>query len=274
VTNGQLILLLVATLLFAAGGGISLARLRGDRPGLRLAAKVCLYFGVCAAVGVLVWHSIYRGQWLPLEDNFDSLVWLGLLLTFFVLYVQRHRPLGGLDWFIMPIVILLFIGAAVLGRLKPEQYRVGLWYTVHTVSSFGGAIAFAIAAAVGTMYLISNRRLRKKSAVPGPNLGSLERLERLSLTAVTLGFALLSISLITGLVKLLHEGGKTRLGSNWIASPKIILALCVWVVYALVLHAPMNPSFRGRKAALLSIVGFLLMVGVLVAIQFMPGGKS
>jgi len=37
------------------------------------------------------------------------------------------------------------------------------------------------------------------------------------------------------------------------------------VVYALVLHAPINPSFRGRKAAMLSILGFVLMVGTLIA---------
>ena len=54
--------------------------------------------------------------------------------------------------------------------------------------------------------------------------------------------------------------------------PKVLLAFCVWVVYALVLHAPINPSFRGRKAAMLSILGFVLMVGTLIAVQFMPTG--
>jgi ABC-type uncharacterized transport system permease subunit len=27
---------------------------------------------------------------------------------------------------------------------------------------------------------------------------------------------------------------------------KIVLAVMVWLVYAVVLHAPLNPSFRGR----------------------------
>jgi ABC-type transport system involved in cytochrome c biogenesis permease subunit len=46
----------------------------------------------------------------------------------------------------------------------------------------------------------------------------------------------------------------------------------VWVIYALVLHAPINPSFRGRKAAMLSILGFVVMVWALIAVQFMPSG--
>ena len=57
---------------------------------------------------------------------------------------------------------------------------------------------------------------------------------------------------------------------HWYRSPKVWLAVGAWAVYAVVLHAPINPSFRGRRAALLSVVGFVLIVGVLVVVQFMP----
>ena len=50
---------------------------------------------------------------------------------------------------------------------------------------------------------------------------------------------------------------------------KVLLALSVWLVYALVLHSPINPAFRGRRAAMLSILGFVLTIGVVVAVQFM-----
>jgi ABC-type transport system involved in cytochrome c biogenesis permease subunit len=107
---------------------------------------------------------------------------------------------------------------------------------------------------------------------PGPNLGSLERLEHLTLTSVTLGFALLSIGLVTGMIWYARE--PIRVGPHWFANPKVLLALITWGVYAVVLHAPINPSFRGRKAAALSIVGFVLMVGVLVAVNLMPQGAN
>jgi len=55
---------------------------------------------------------------------------------------------------------------------------------------------------------------------------------------------------------------------QWLASPKITLAAVAWLVYALVLHAPINPVFRGKRVAQLSIGGFLLITGVVVAIQF------
>jgi ABC-type transport system involved in cytochrome c biogenesis permease subunit len=273
-TTGQVALLMVAVALFAVGGVISLLRLRWDREKLRIAAKACLWAGVTVGIAVLVWHYRTRGSWLPLEDNFDALIWLGLMLTLFVLYVQRARPLGGLDWFVMPIVILLLAAAAVFGLERPHQYPVeGPWSWVHWVTAYGGAVAFAVAGAVGAMYLIVNRRLRRKT-VSGPNFGSLERLEHLTRTAVTLGFAMLTIGMITGMAIILnHPAGGTTLGAQWWRSPKVILALCVWVVYALVLHAPINPSFRGRRTAVLSILGFVLMVGTLVAVQYMPAQR-
>ena len=193
-------------------------------------------------------------------------------LAGFVLYVQRTRPLGGLDWFVMPIVIILLIAAGVLGKAKPQEYVGTTWYWIHLMTAFGGALAFAVACATGAMYLQANRRLRSKSLSGGPALGSLERLERITFTSVTLGFALLTIGLVTGLVRVLKTDGQTRLGEHWYASPKVVLAFSVWVVYAIVLHAPINPSFRGRKVAMLSIFGFALMIVTLIAVNFVPAG--
>jgi hypothetical protein len=183
-TTGQLALLLCSTLCFAAGVVLSLMGQRWNHRALSVMAKIVAAIGILIAAVVLAWHSARRENWLPLEDNFDTLIWLGLLLAVFVAYVQRRRPLGGLDWFIMPIVILLLLGAAIFGRTKPHQYLPLTWSVLHRVTAYGGAVAFAVAAAVGAMYLITNNRLRSKSFSPGPNLGSLERLEHLTINSV------------------------------------------------------------------------------------------
>jgi ABC-type uncharacterized transport system permease subunit len=268
---GQLALLFAAVAAFAAGGVLSLARLKSDNNRLRIAAKACQYFGILLGVAVLAWHSLARRSWLPLEDNFDAMIWLALLLAAFVAYVQGTRPLRGLDWFVMPIVIGLLVAAAVFGRATPHEYLDTTWSWVHRVTAYAGAVAFAVAGAAGGMYLIANRRLRTKRLGPGAGFGSLERLEHLTLLSVTLGFALLTIGLITGLARVL-EGGNP-LGPDWYTQPKVLLTFVAWVVYALVLHSPINPSFRGRRTALLSVVGFVLMVGILIAVQLMPAGK-
>jgi ABC-type uncharacterized transport system permease subunit len=77
---------------------------------------------------------------------------------------------------------------------------------------------------------------------------------------VTLGFALFTIGTVTGLVEMFSTDKRTQ-------PAKLMLALSVWIVYAIVLHSPINPSFRGRKTAVLSVIGFLLMVGTIVAVE-------
>ena len=268
-TLGQLILLGLVIALFVAGAALSFVRVRWDRRGLRIASRVCLGAGIVAAAALIAWHGASRRNWIPIGDNFDALVWLATLLAMFTLYVQRHRTLGALDWFVMPLVIVLLVIAGVLGRTEFHEYHPAVadaWAWVHRVTSYVGAIAFAIAAAAGAMYVIASRKLRDKQAV-GPQFGSLERLEHLTMTSVTLGFALLTVGMITGGVKMVADDARTP-------AAKIVLAVVVWLVYAVVLHAPINPSFRGRKVAVLSVVGFVLMLGTVVAVLLMPGGTS
>ncbi|MEA2707947.1 MAG: hypothetical protein QOF78_548 [Phycisphaerales bacterium] len=270
-TTGQLILLIVVVALFVAGGALSFARLKWDRRDLRIASRVFLGAGIVAAGALIVWHTASRPDrsWVPIGDNFDALIWLATLLAMFTLYVQRHKALGALDWFVLPLVIALLIVAGIFGRTEYHEYHPAVnntWAWVHRVTSYGGAVAFAIAAASGAMYVLASKKLRHKQAV-GPQYGSLERLEHLTMTSVTLGFALLTIGVITGGITMLAEGSHTSM-------TKIVLATIVWLVYAVVLHAPMNPSFRGRKVAVLSVVGFVLMLGTIVAVLLMPGGTS
>jgi ABC-type uncharacterized transport system permease subunit len=267
-----ILLVLVACVVLGAGFVVSLRRLWSDSPGQPLFAKACIYWGTLLALIALIWHAAIHDQWMPLDDNFQSLLWIGLLLAGFALYVQRTRPLIGLDWFLLPIVILLLLAAVLFGRLAPHFYSSDVWNWFHRTSSYLGAAAFAVACAGGAMYLIANHRLRAKTLRPTQNMASLERLEHLTLASVTLGFALLTIGLVTGFVIAIHDGPHT-LGPHWLLSPKVVLSGAVWIVYALVLHSPINPRFRGRRAAMLSILGFVLMLGTLIVVQFMPEAR-
>jgi len=267
---GQLVLLGLATLAFVIAAVIALLRLKGQRESLRLPGKIALYAGIGLGVAVLAWHSMLRGSWIPLEDNFDTFVWLAMLLAMFIAYTQRTRPLRGLESFMTPLIVLLLIGAAVFGKTTPHEYLKSAWSWFHRTSAFGGALAFAVAGCAGAMYLFVNQQLRSKRVSPGGRLGNLERLEHVTVVSVTLGFALLTIALITGLVLALQG---SAMGKNWYTQPKVVLTFVAWVVYALVMHAPINPSFRGRKTAVLSVIGLALMSGILIAVQLMPASR-
>jgi ABC-type transport system involved in cytochrome c biogenesis permease subunit len=270
-TIGQLVLLVLAILAFAGGGMVSACRIKWSREGLRIAAKGAMYVGIALTLAVLIWHSNARGNWIPATDNFDTLLWLAALLAIFVMYMQRVRPLAGLEWFCMPIVILLLIAAGVFGRAKPHEYLDGTWHWTHRVTSFGGLAVFFVAGVAGVMYLVKTRQLRTKHSSSPAKLPSLERLEHFTYTSVSLGFALLTIGLVTGLIRALTRNG-AAMGERWYASPTVLLTFAVWLVYAIVLHAPINPTFRGRKTAVLSVFGLVLTLGTLFTVQYLPGG--
>jgi ABC-type uncharacterized transport system permease subunit len=171
--------------------------------------------------------------------------------------------LRGLDLFATPLTLAAVSAALVVGVIGPREYSVdSIWHVVHRGTSYAGAAAFTLAAAASVTYLIARARLRHRDALAGASLGSLERTERITHVASTVGFALLSVALATGVIWIV--AGRTDVRA-W--SPKVVLACAVWVVYALVSHAPASVSLHGRRLAVLSLAGFALLVGALVAAQ-------
>ena len=266
-TAGQLILLSVAVAFLIAGGVVSLRHRDADTTTRWRILRWCSAGGIVSALCVVLWHSLAAKQWHPIADNFEALVWLGILISAVVLYVQSIKPIIGLDWFLMPAAVGLLAGAGIVARLDYKTYHpivYSAWYTVHFATSYAGTAAFLVAAAGGGMYVISAARLRKKKALL-PMAGSLERLERMMMTAVTLGFPLFSVGMFTGMELFKQPGAHPP----W---TKVAFASATWLLYAIVMHAPINPRFRGRRAALLSVMGIVLVAGTIVAAQFVPGG--
>jgi ABC-type transport system involved in cytochrome c biogenesis permease subunit len=274
VTAGQIALILISAALFLLGALSSIARIW--RPGntLRLTAKSLAYFGICFALAAVIWRSVARGSWLPMADNFETMATLAILLAAFTLYIQRARPIPGLDWFLLPVVTVLLVCSALFG-ISPSTARqsAGLWDLIHRTSSFAGMAAFGVAAGAAALYLLASARLRRKAHIGEVPGASLERLENLTYWAVTSGFALLTIGIVTGVAKIIQAGPNTRLGPHWMTSPKVLLAFSVWLVYAVALHTPITPAVRGRKSAMLSIVGFALMVATMITVMFMPSAR-
>ena len=265
-TVGQLLLLILSILFLIAGGIVSFLHRDRDTTTKWRILRWCGTGGITCGLGVVFWHSATGQHWQPVSNTFDALIWLGILISAFVLYVQLFKPIVGLDWFLMPAAVALLVAAGIVARLGYTTYHTIFYSTylwVHRITSYGGTAAFVVAAAAGGMYVISAARLRKKKSFPMS--GSLERLEHIMMISVTLGFALLTIGLLTGLEVMLKNMGTPP----W---AKVYFASATWLLYAVVMHAPINPRFRGRRAALLSVMGIVLVVGTLFAAQFVPGG--
>ena len=70
-----------------------------------------------------------------------------------------------------------------------------------------------------------------------------------------LGFPFLTLGMITGAIY-----AQQALGNYWRWDPKEVWSLITWLAYAVLLHERIAVGWRGRKAAIMSIICFLILL--------------
>lgn len=228
---------------------------------------------LCLGVFVYRVAAIHKA-WVPLEAHVDGLLLIGILLAFSILYIQSRPKLFGLSLFATPLLFLMLAWGvcASLWTYRPfnNQTFEPAWIIFHTSTTYLGLLGCGIGAAGGAMYLFVQRRLKDKAKLGQVNpMASLETLELLILRAATLGFALLTLSLVSGLIVVTQSELTTSMGVAWWSSPKLYLAASAWLVYALLVNVRSFTTFRGRRAAWLAIAGLVLVLATYGAVEAM-----
>lgn len=231
------------------------------RPSLVRAGFVGLVGGFAAHSLVLALGVYHRGAGPPDPVESSLAIFSWCLLGAFLASSARFR-IRGVGGFLAPVALFVYLSALVLaGRrgFAPEALR-SVWFPVHTVFTYAGLALFGVAFASGVGYLILERRLRRRavSLTDEGGLPSLEVLDRTNHQVFTIGLLSFTLGIIAG--------------SFWAASPeapealatqKVLATLVLWLVYALGWQARLILGWRGRRAAVVAIVGF---VGVLVSV--------
>jgi cytochrome c-type biogenesis protein CcsB len=191
-----------------------------------------------------------------------------IVLMFFILEFRYRIIL--LSSFIMPVVFVLMLSASMLPReLKPlSPVLQSYWLGIHTVLAFLGNAAFALAFGIGFMYLVQERHVKSKR-LGGlfARLPSLQSLDEINYRLITFGFPLLTLAIITGAL-----WAESAWGNYWNWDAREVWSLITWFIYAIVLHARLAAGWRGRRAALLSIIGFLTILAAFFGIKLLGKG--
>ena len=229
------------------------------KPELKQAASASLW----ASVAGLVLHVAYFGlRWaesgrIPVTNFFEAANFLGMGMMLVFLIMEFRFKIAALGSFMLPLVIVLMVPAFILSKeiteLKPVL-KSG-WLGVHTSFAVLGDAAFAFAFIVSVMYLIQERQLKaKKLGAIFHRLPSLDIMDTLGYKALTFGWPLFTLGMITGSI-----WANSAWGTYWSWDPKETWSLITWVIYLALLHLR-TIGWRGRKMALLSIVGFAFVM--------------
>ena len=196
-------------------------------------------------------------RYLPLTQQYEAFSFFGALAALGFLIAYAKYRIAPLSVFAFPLIfIMTFISNLFYDPSSsiPPVLRSN-WIYIHTPLVFIGYAALFIAFAAAIMYLIQERALKSKHPVRFYNwLPSLEICDDLAYRALAIGFPLITLGIITG--ALWAQGA----GFVWARDAKVVFSFLTWLVYLLLIFYRLT-GWRGRKAAYLSIVGF---IGVLV----------
>lgn len=203
-----------------------------------------------------------------LHETISFLAWTIVVVFGLALYRYRTQALGV---FALPLVsLLVFISNFVRGSsdLIPERITDGsaAWlFPIHTTLLLFAYASFFVAFAASVMYLLQERELKLKTfSAIFHRLPSLTTIDDIGSTAASIGFTLLTLGIITGVL-----WSSARSGRMWHNDPIEIFAVLTWVLYLALLHY--RTAWRGRKAAWLGVAGFALVICTFLGALLMGG---
>ncbi len=178
------------------------------------------------------------------------------LATTFLILTWRH-PVKVLGALATPLAALLLSASLVLPRPQAlPPILQSFWLSFHVAAALLGNATFALAFLGGILYLIQERQIKsKKFGFFYKRLPSLETLDALNYYCINIGFVLLTLGIISGSLY-----AQYTLGTFWQWDPKETMTFIAWLLYAGLLHERLARGWRGRRAALLAIAGFLVLM--------------
>ncbi len=244
--------------------------------GLGKAATLSLLCGVlveAAAIG-LRWYESYAlgiGR-APLTNMYESLVFFALTIALIYLVLERKYKVKTVGAFISPFPFIVMAYAALnTNEIQPLVPALqSNWLISHVVTCFVGYAAFAVSFAVSILYLFkarSERHSPKLPGAPGGFLPATSALDEIGYKTIAIGFPLLTIGIVTGAF-----WANVAWGTYWSWDPKETWSLIVWLIYAAYLHARITRGWSGKRAAILSIVGFAATVFCYLGVNLVLSG--
>ena len=224
-------------------------------------------FGVHCVTLVARWVAIGLTPATSLYEALSFFAWA--LVGTYLLFDLRYR-IAALGAFVCPLALVLMIGGSAAPKQVPVANPVldSWWFPVHVTLAFLGYAVFGVAAMAGVMYLLQERRLKGKNfSGLFYRLPSLDVLDSINYKCLTFGFPLMTMGIISGAI-----WANSAWGGYWRWDPKETGALVVWFLYAALLHGRLTVGWRGRRAAIFAILGFLCLLFTFLGVNLLLGG--
>jgi len=241
--------------------------------GSAIGSRLCWAAVVLGFTGMMVrWFESYLigpdvGH-IPVSNLYEVFILFAMITALFYLYYEERyatRQLGAFVLLIITAAVAFLLwytvsrDAATIQPLVPALQS--WWMKIHVPANFIGYGTFALAAMVGTAYLL------KANGILADRLPSLEVLDDVMYKAISVGFAFFTVATILGAL-----WAAEAWGGYWSWDPKETWALIVWLNYAAWLHLRLINGLRGKMAAWWALVGLLVTTFAFLGVNMFLSG--
>jgi ABC-type uncharacterized transport system permease subunit len=200
-------------------------------------------------------------------DGFPWSSWAGSLNLFVWLVVgayliwgcrPRYRLLG---LAVLPLAVVLFVLARVGGGtgIGGRSHYSNLFLVLHVGLVLAAFAGFTLAAGLSALYLWQERRLKRREAsILRRRAPALAKLDDVAARTIAIALPALTLGIGVGIVRLEDRGGDL--------DALMAVTVLTWGVYAAYLALRWFAGLRGRRAAYVVLIGFLLVAVVRLAL--------
>nr|WP_314544264.1 c-type cytochrome biogenesis protein CcsB [uncultured Massilia sp.] len=241
--------------------------------GGSVGSKLCWAAVVLGFTGMMVrWYESYLvgpdvGH-IPVSNLYEVFILFSMITALFYLYYEQRYATRQLGPFVLLVIsaavgfLLWYTVARDAAEIQPLVPALQSWWMkIHVPANFIGYGTFALAAMVGSAYLL------KSHGYLVDRLPSLEVLDDVMYKAISVGFAFFTVATILGAL-----WAAEAWGGYWSWDPKETWALIVWLNYAAWLHMRLMSGLRGRAAAWWALVGLLVTTFAFLGVNMFLSG--
>lgn len=224
---------------------------------LAILGLATLLHGIVVLLPILVDRVLVMGFGYALS----LIVWLMLLMYFAGSFFYS---LKGLQLLLYPVAAISLSLAAVFPGRHTGYSISDLPFMLHIGTSLAAYSMFAIVTLLAVLILWLSRDLHKhKFSSLVSFLPPLLSLEKLMFQGMWVGFGLLSISVISGTFF-----SEAVFGKQFMFTHKSVFGIISWLIYGLLLLKRGMMAWRGKNAAIWTIVGFVSLMLAYVGSKF------
>ena len=222
---------------------------------------------------ILRWWESYQigiGH-APLSNWYESLVFFAWAVIFLYVLIEwrtKNRSIGAFASLLALLIMAYASFSGVNSQIQPLFPALkSNWLITHVITCFVGYAAFGIAFCLSLMFLLKKLDSSKRKSIFLKAIPDSGILDELNYQMIIIGFILLTLGIITGAV-----WAHSAWGRYWGWDPKETWSLITWLVYAAVLHSRMMRGWRGKKMAILSMIGFFCVIFTYYGVNFILSG--